>query len=141
MPATLEGRVRTVVGAIVVALILVVPLALLFAGGGDDGEQAEETADGALRVELSTTLPELIVSVEPTANTAARAGGARSVTLRCVDSDDQLVAAQDEAWPFTDTDGDTLNPHAHMPLDGAQLEQVSSCRLVGTEPLLEANLP
>jgi hypothetical protein len=133
--------VRTVVSAIVIALVLIVPLVALFAGGGGDDGDAEATGDGALRVEVSPVLPELIVSVEPAANTAARAGGARSVTLRCVDSDDQLVAAQDEAWPFTDTDGDTLNPHAHMALDGAQLEQVSSCRLVGTEPLLEAELP
>jgi hypothetical protein len=139
MPPTLEGRARTVVAAIVVALILIVPLVALFASGGDDGEDATAAA-GAMRVERSTTLPELIVSVEPSANVPASTGGARSVTVRCVDSDGQLVAAQDEAWPFTDTDGDTLNPHTHMPLDGSRLEQVRSCRLIGTEPLLEAAL-
>jgi hypothetical protein len=132
--------VRTVGAAIAVALVLIVPLVLLFAGGSDDDGSAPAAADGAMRVERSA-LPELIVSVKPAANVPAQAGGARSVTLRCEDSDGQLVAAQDEAWPFTDTDGDTLNPHTHMPLDGAQLEQVSSCRLVGTEPLLEAKLP
>jgi hypothetical protein len=63
------------------------------------------------------------------------------VTLRCVDSDGQLVAAGDQAWPFTDTDGDTQNPHTHMPLQPTQLELVTSCRLIGTDPQLEGRLP
>jgi hypothetical protein len=117
-------------------MVLIVPLVLLFAGGSDD-----PAAAGGLRVERSDTVSELIVSVDPEANTAARAGGARSVTLRCVDSDGQLVVAGDQAWPFTDTDGDTQNPHTHMPLDPVQQDLVSSCRLIGTDPQLEGEVP
>jgi hypothetical protein len=128
----------TVLAAAVIALVLIVPLVLLFAGGGSDDDGTE--AHGSdLRVERFGS--ELVVSVEPADNVPERAGGARSVTLRCVDSDDQLVAAQDEAWPFTDTDGDTLNPHAHVPLDPGRQALVRSCRLIGTEPLLEGALP
>jgi hypothetical protein len=130
-----------VVASIVVALILIVPLVLLFAGGGGDDPERQTRAAGAMRVErFGAGVPELIVSVEPAANVPARAGGARSVTLRCMDADGQPVISQDEAWPFTDTDGDTLNPHTHVTLDANQLELVSRCRLIGTEPPLEAPL-
>jgi hypothetical protein len=135
----LDGRVRTVLAAIAVALVLVIPLVLLFAGGGDDGDESPEQSGSGLLIERFGT--ELLVTVEPADNVAERAGGARSVRLRCVDADDQLVAAQDEAWPFADTDGGTLKPHAHVPLEAAQQERVSTCRLVGTEPLLEGSLP
>jgi hypothetical protein len=138
MPRTLEGRVRTVLAVVAVALVLIVPLALLFAGGGGDDDESAEPQSGGLTIERAAS--ELLVYVEPADNVAARSGGARSVTLRCVDADDQLVAAQDEAWPFADTDGGTLKPHAHVPLESAQQELVSSCRLVGTEPLLEGSL-
>jgi hypothetical protein len=139
MPRTLDGRVRTVLAVVAIGLVLIVSLALLFAGGGDDGDESPEESGSGLLIERFGT--ELLVTVEPTDNVAERAGGARSVTLRCVDADDQLVAAQDEAWPFAETDGGTLKPHAHVPLEAAQQELVSSCRLVGTEPLLEGSLP
>jgi hypothetical protein len=139
MPRTLDGRLRTVVAATAIALVLIVPLVLLFAGGGDGGNESAVQRESSLLIERFRA--ELVVTVEPTDNVAERAGGARSVTLRCVDGDDQLVAAQDEAWPFADTDGGTLKPHAHVPLEAAQQELVSSCRLVGTEPVLEGSLP
>jgi hypothetical protein len=131
--------VRTVLAVVAVALVLVVPLVLLFAGGGDGGDDSADQSGGGLLIERFGA--ELVVTVEPTDNVAERAGGARSVTLRCVDADDRLIAAQDEAWPFADTDGGTLKPHAHVPLQAAQQELVSSCRLVGTEPLLEGPAP
>jgi hypothetical protein len=140
----LEGRGRTLVTTIVVGLILIVPLVLLFAGsGGGDDDKAEATPDGSMRVERFSQagFTELVVSVDPAANVPERAGGARSVRLECLDTDDQPVIAQDEAWPFTDTDGDTINPHTHVTLDPNQLEQVSTCSLVGTDPPLAAVLP
>jgi hypothetical protein len=142
MRGLMEGRARTVLAVIVVLLILGVPLAVLFASGGDGDDPRDARAIGPeLRLEPSPTLPELIVYVEPATNEPERAGGARSVTLRCVDADGRLVAAQDEPWPFTDTDSGTLDPHAHMTLEPGLTDQVSSCRLVGTEPPVEGALP
>jgi hypothetical protein len=135
----MEGRARTVLTVIVVVLVLGVPLAVLFASGGGD-ENPSEAAGAGLRLELSTEFPELLVYVEPAANQPDRAGGARSVTLRCVDADGQLVAAQDEAWPFADTDAGTLDPHAHVTLDAERIDQIQRCSLVGTDPTLAGTL-
>lgn len=139
----MEERARTVLTVIVVLLVLGVPLAVLFASGGsgDHKPRPAEATGPELRLELSTSFPELIVYVEPAANEADRAGGARAVTLRCVDAGGRLVAAQDEAWPFADTDSNTLGPHAHVALDPDRMGQVRSCRLVGTDPPLEGALP
>jgi hypothetical protein len=140
MPRTLDGRVRTVVAAVAIALVVIVPLVLLFAGGGDGDDAAEEAPDAtALRIERAAN--QLIVYVEPADNVPERAGGARRVVLRCVDASDQLVIAQDEAWPFTDTDAGTLDAHAHVTLDPGTLDAVSSCHLLGTEPRLEGAAP
>jgi hypothetical protein len=131
--------VRTVLAVVAVALVLIVPVVLLFAsGGGDDGGEGEEPAAG-LRLERSGS--EVIVYVEAADNVPERAGGARAVTVRCTDADDRLVIAANQAWPFSDTDGGTLDPHAHLPLDQASLDSVKSCRVLGTEPLLEGSLP
>src|ERR687894_742872 len=130
---------RTVLTVIVVVLVLGVPLAFLFASGGGDDEPSR-AAEPGLRLELSTGAAELVVYVEAGANRPDRAGGARSVTLRCVDADGQLVAAQDEAWPFADTDAGTLDPHAHVPLDAGRIDQIHSCSLVGTDPPLAGTL-
>jgi hypothetical protein len=135
----LDGRVRTVLAAIAVALVLIVPLVLLFAGGGGDDDGDGEPQESGLRLERSAT--ELIAYVEPADNVPERAGGARSVTLRCVDADDRLVIAANQAWPFADTDGGTLDAHAHLPLDPASLDAVASCRVLGTEPLLAGAAP
>jgi hypothetical protein len=136
----MEGRARTVLTVVVVLLVVGAPLAVLLASGGGDEPDAKATGP-ELRLERSTAFPELIVYVESEANEPARAGGARSVTLRCVDADGRLVAAQDEAWPFADTDSGTLDAHAHMTLEPELIDQVRSCRLVGTEPLVEGALP
>jgi len=133
-----DGRVRTVVAAIVVALVLIVPLVALFAGGGDDASESKE-AGGGLRIEHSGS--QLIVYVDPADNTPERAGGARRVILRCVDGGERIVVAQDEAWPFTDTDAGTLDPHAHVTLDPGTMDAVSSCHVLGTEPRLEGAAP
>jgi len=137
----MEGRARTVLVVIVVLLVVGVPVAALFASGGDDEPSQPEAAEPGLRLELSTALPELIVYVEPSANEPERAGGARSVTLRCVDAGGRLVAAQDEAWPFADTDSGTLDPHAHVTVDAERMGEISGCTLVGTDPPLEGSVP
>jgi hypothetical protein len=137
MPATLEGRARTVLAAVVVALILIVPLVLLFAGSGGDDE--DPASSGGLRIERSGG--QLIVYVDPAYNTPARTGGARRVILRCLDGGDRIVISQDEAWPFTDTDAGTLDPHAHVTLDPGTLDAVRNCHVLGTEPRLEGAAP
>jgi hypothetical protein len=132
----MDARARSVLVFVVVLLVVAVPLFVLFVSGGDD-ESPGEAATG-LRVERSVDLPELLVYVEQDVNTPARAGGRRTVTLRCDDSDGELVARQEEAWPFADTDQGTLAPHAHVPMDGPALDAVARCRLEGTEPQLDA---
>jgi hypothetical protein len=134
----LEGRARTVLAVVAVALLLLVPLALLFTGVGDDNGEAKPAA-GGLRLERSGS--EVIVYVKAADNVPERAGGARAVTVRCMDADDRLVIAANQAWPFSDTDGGTLDAHAHLPLDQASLDSVRTCRVLGTEPLLEGSLP
>jgi hypothetical protein len=140
MPRTLDGRVRTVLATAAIALVLVVPLVLLFAGGGDDEDEPAEPERAGLRIERFGG-SQLIVFLDPAVNTPERAGGARAVTLRCVDASDRLVIAQDAAWPLTDTDAGTLDPHVHVSLDPAALEAVATCRVLGTEPLLEGAAP
>ena len=132
----MEARTRTLLTAGVVLLVLGVPLVVLFAGGGDDGQG--EQRQPALRVERSLSLPELVVYVDQAANKPERAGGSRTVLLRCLDADGKLVASQPEAWPFSDTDQGRLAAHTHVPLDGAGLRAVRRCRLEGTKPLLAA---
>jgi hypothetical protein len=137
-----RGRVALVV--VVVLVVIGGPLAILFAGGG--GGEAKPTpgpkpqrATG-LRVERGTG-SDLTIYVKPAVNTLARAGGRRQVVLKCVDSDGDAVMAQDEAWPFAQTDGGLYEPHAHMVLDPLGISAVERCLLEGTKPLLEAAVP
>jgi hypothetical protein len=41
---------------------------------------------------------------------------------------------------MTETDGNTLAPHAHVPVNPARIAEVASCRIAGTDPLLEGAL-
>ena len=139
----MEGRARTTLVAVVVVLVVAIPLAALVAFGGDgDDEDARPSARRApdLRLEPTASPPGLLVHVRPALNTPPRAGGARSVTLRCEDSEGRLVVAQDEAWPFSGTDPLARGPHTHISLPGNVIAQVRSCRLIGTEPQLRGTL-
>jgi hypothetical protein len=129
-----EGGARTRLTVAIVLVIVAVPIAVLVLGGG--GDEPEEQAAG-LRIERSPSAPELIVSVDPELNVPGSAGGARTVMLRCLDADGRLVHAHEEAWPLGGSDGFATGPHAHVPLDPAGMDEVASCRLVGTSPLLE----
>ena len=133
-------RARAVLVAVVVLVVIGVPLAVLLGGGGDDPtpKPKPRRATG-LRVESGTS--DLTIYVKPAVNVPARAGGRRQVLRECVDSDGDTVQAQDEAWPFADTDQGTLDPHAHMTLDPLSITAVERCLLRGTAPLLEAPVP
>jgi hypothetical protein len=132
----MEGSARTRLVALVVLLVVAVPLAVVaVAGSGGAGEEPKEDV---LRVERSAELPELLLLVQPDANVPDTAGGRRTVTLECFDGAGVIVASQEEAWPFTDTDRRTLDPHAHLPVNPARIGEVERCRLKQTEPVLEA---
>jgi hypothetical protein len=118
----------------VVLLAVAVPLTIVAvtgSGGGDDEEEA------SLRVERSPDLPELIVYLDPDVNKPERTGGRRTVVVECVDGSGQVVTRGDEAFPFTDTDQNTLDPHVHMPVNPARINDVERCRVRPAEPPLE----
>jgi hypothetical protein len=134
MPAPMEGPARTRLVALVVLLAVAVPLTVVAAvgsGGGDDDD------DSAVRVERSPELPEMLVFLSPDANTPERAGGRATVTVECLDGAGGVVAQQDERWPFTDTDQNTLDPHAHIPVNPARINDVERCRVRPADPPLQ----
>jgi hypothetical protein len=131
MPEPMQGPARTRLVALVVLLAAALPLVIIgVAGSGGDEE------DGALRVERSPDLPELLVFLNPDVNTPERTGGSSTVTVECLAAGGQVLASQDEAWPFTDTDQGTLDPHAHVEVDPARIGDVDRCRVRPAEPPL-----
>jgi hypothetical protein len=138
----MQDRARAVLVAVVFVVVIGVPLAILFASGGGDEPEAKPEATKAtgLRVEVGTS-SDLVIYVKPAANLPARAGGRSEVVLRCVDADGDTVMAQDEQWPFQDTDQFAVGPHAHMTLDPLSITAVERCLVEGAEPPLEAPVP
>jgi hypothetical protein len=134
----MEGPARTRLVALVLLLAVAVPLGVVAATGSGGGDEPE---DDELRVERSTQLPEMLIYItDESANVPERAGGRTSVTVECLDAEGRVIASQEDPWPMTETDGNTLSPHAHVPVDQARIGDVTRCRLVGTEPLLEAEV-
>lgn len=134
----MQDRARAVLVAVVVLVVIGVPLALLFTGGGGDESEpkAQQAGPTGLRVERGTSGSDLTIYVKPAVNVPERAGGQRQVLLDCVDADGDRVMAQDEAWPFRETDGGRFEPHAHVVLDPLSITAVERCVLRGTRPLL-----
>ena len=133
-------RARAVLVAVVVLVVIGVPLAVLLGGGGGDpAPKPKPRPATGLRVEPGTS--DLTIYVKPAVNVPARTGGRRQVLLKCVDSDGDTVQAQDEAWPFAETDQGAFDPHAHMVLDPLSITAVERCVLEGTEPLLAGRVP
>ena len=134
MADPMEGPARTRLVALVLLLAVTVPLTIVAAtgsGGGDDEEEA------GLRVERSLDVSELIVYLDPDVNKPERTGGRRTVVVECLDGGGQVVKREDEAFPFTDTDQNTLDPHVHMPVNPARINDVVRCRVRPAEPPLE----
>jgi hypothetical protein len=129
----MEGPARTRLVALVVLLAVAVPLTIVAVTGS--GGADEEEAD--LRVERSPDIPELVVFLTPEANTPERTGGRESVTVECLDTGGRVLSRQDEAWPLTDTDGQTLDPHAHVRVNPARIGEVERCRVRPANPPLE----
>jgi hypothetical protein len=134
MADPMEGPARTRLVALVVLLAVAIPLtivAVVGSAGGDDEEEA------SLRVERSPDLPELRVYLDPDVNTPERTGGRQSVLVECLNEAGEVVARADEAFPFTDTDQETLDPHVHMPVNPARINDVVRCRVRPADPPLE----
>ena len=132
---------RTRLIAAAVLLAVAVPLAIVAVSGSGDSEGGG-SGSASLKVERFTgARPEIVVYVEdPGLNTTEVTGGATSVKIECLDARKAVVVSQSHPWPFTDTDEGSLHPHQHLAVGRAALEQVSSCRLRGTEPRLEGRL-
>ena len=89
-------------------------------------------------MERSTAAPEMLIFItDAAANTPERAAGRSSVRVECLDAEGQIVASQVDPWPMTQTDGNTLSPHAHVRVAPARIGEVASCRLRGTKPVLQ----
>ena len=134
----MERPARTRLIGVLVLLAVSVPLVVVLAvsGGGDEDEGEEPKP--ALRVERSPEFSEVLIYIDDaSANRSERAAGRARVTIECVDSDGVVLASQEEPWPMTQTDGSTLAPHAHLPVNPARIGDVVSCRIKGTDPLLE----
>jgi hypothetical protein len=134
----MEAAARTRVVAAGVILAAAIPLGVVAAAGSGGGE---EPADTGMRVERSTEMPEMLIYLDDDeVNNPERTGGRRTVRVECLDTDGLVVASQAESWPMTETDAGTLSPHAHVPVNPARIADVESCRVVGTKPLLEAEV-
>jgi hypothetical protein len=134
MADPMEGPARTRLVALVVLLAVALPLtivAVVGSGGGDDEEEA------SLRVERAPDLPELRIFLDPEVNTPERTGGRQSVLVECLDEAGGVVARSDEPFPFTDTDQETLDPHVHMRVNPARINDVVRCRVRPADPPLE----
>ena len=119
------GSARTRLVALVALVAIALPVAIVLASGGEGGGKKErQRRASGLRVERSDLLPEVVVYVKRSVNKPAQAHGRRQVRLTCVDADGRVLARQDEAWPFGQTDGGVYEPHTHMSLDGDLLAQV-----------------
>jgi hypothetical protein len=133
MADPMEGPARTRLVALVVLLAVSIPLVIVAAVGSGGGAEEEETS---LWVERSPDLPELRVFLDPEVNKRDRAGGRPSVLVECLDDAGEVVVRSDEPFPFTDTDGRTLDPHVHMPVNPARISEVVRCRVRPSDPPL-----
>ncbi len=97
---------------------------------GGEGESG-----GRLIVERAfmpgTKQPELLVSVERSANVAETAKNGVSVGLVCRDGQGRSVLTARVDWPFIEEPG-YPRPHQHQPASDKDLERIASCRLTGT---------
>ena len=109
---------------------LIVLIAVLATSGSGDGD---------LRAEVASPT-DLIVYVTDEANEPGKADGKRAVTLECVDRKGAVVVRGHHPWPFTDTDGGTLDPHVHQTVRPERSGRLERCRLRETRGPLEGQV-
>jgi len=84
---------------------------------------------------------EVLISVPEDVNGPGTANGAAQVRVQCFDGRGRAVTNELFSWPFVaDGVGDRL-PHAHQRGLPKELNRVVRCRIVGTDPPLEGELP
>jgi hypothetical protein len=84
---------------------------------------------------------EVLISVPEDVNKPETARGAAQVRVQCFDRRARTVTNELFTWPFSsDGVGDRL-PHAHQRGLPKELNRVVRCRIVGTDPPLEGELP
>lgn len=118
--------VASVVAALTVAALI--GIALLSQEGKGD-------LSTGLRVERgpgATGSTDLWLYVEDQLNVPETTGGSDVVELECVDSSGKVIVEGSQPWPLTETDGGTLDAHAHQTLTPMEDREVTRCRLVGT---------
>lgn len=126
-----------IAGGVVLASVAVGGVALSLgggSGGGDDRDRALPVARAKLTLERFTPPgaagPELLVSLSvPRLNTLAVTGGARTVTLRCVDAEGRTAITRPADWPLLEETG--YAPHIHQPAIPRLLDSIRACRLTG----------
>jgi hypothetical protein len=122
---------------IVIATLIVAPLAIwaaTSAGGGDDG------ADGPLLAERGvgvTGEPEIVLSI--TDQDVTVSGGRTAVRVECFDGRGKAIVRGTQPWPFI-TEAGFPYPHAHQPVPADEIDLVRRCRLIGTSKPLEAGV-
>ena len=122
--------------AVAVLLAVSAPLVVIATAGSGSGEDA---VAGGLRVEPSPQgAPSVVIYLEDRdVNELETNHGKRIVTVECTDTGGTVVFRSRERWPFSDTDGGMFEPHVHVFMEAAELEQIARCRLKDTEPALE----
>jgi hypothetical protein len=135
----MQAESRTPLVALAVLVVIFVPVVLVLVLR--DGEAAREQRP-APGLRLEGAPGEITVYLDDRKlNRAATAGGARQVTLECVDTNSVVVYSAPVAWPFLDTDAGSVEPHAHVGMPPETINEVARCGLQGTEPLLEGRRP
>jgi hypothetical protein len=122
---------------IVIATLIVAPLAIwaaTSAGGGGDGDE------GPLLVERGVGVsgePELILSVTDEEVTVS--GGKTSVRVECFDARGDAIVRGTQPWPFITEPGYPY-PHAHQVVPADKIDLARRCRVLGTSKRLEAEV-
>ena len=124
-----RGRLVTAAG--LAAAVAVIVLVAVLASG--------ESEDGGLRAEVASPT-DLLIYVEKEDNVPGIANGRHAVTLECVDRKGATVVRGHHAWPFSDTDGGTVDPHVHQVVPVDRSGDLHRCRLVGTRGPLEGQV-
>ena len=110
-------------------------LALLVGGCGGEPQLKVRFFDDVQRGR------EVLVSVPEDVNSPETAHGAAQVRVQCFDRRSRPVTNELYPWPFVaDGMGDRL-PHVHQRGLPRDLNRVVRCRIVGTDPTLQGELP
>ena len=130
---SIDLKVRRHAPLIVIAALVITPLAIWAATSGGSGEE-----DGLI-VERSTSLtgaPELVLSVVGDVQVTS---GASTVRVECRDEAGAETVSADQPWPFPPEPGFEY-PHVHQGGDADKIEATRSCRVLGTNKKLEATV-